>query len=71
MIFLEKFPTLSRAKSNGSTNFVLSIKFAEPSIFRRPPKNLVQLFFTVDRKSSQTKTFSRKVFFMFCLEHFL
>ena len=26
-------------------------------------------FFTVDRKSSRTKTFSRKVIFMFCVKH--
>ena len=44
------------------------------SIFRRPPKKLYflcnsfSLRFT--EKSSQTNTFSRKVFFMFCLEHF-
>ena len=28
------------------------------------------VLFTVDRKFSQTKTFSQKVFFMFCLEFF-
>ena len=28
------------------------------------------VFFMVDRKFPQTKTFSQKVFFMFCLEHF-
>ena len=28
------------------------------------------IFFTVDRKFSQTKTFSQKMFFMFCLEYF-
>ena len=27
------------------------------------------VFFTVDRKFSQTKTFSQKAIFMFCLEH--
>ena len=39
-----------------------------------PLKNLIismqLVFFTVDRKFSQTKAFSQKVFFMFCLEHF-
>ena len=32
--------TLSHAKSNGSINFVLSLKLGSLSIFRRPPKTL-------------------------------
>ena len=43
-------------------------------IFRGPPKTFIfsmqLVLFTVERKSSQTKTFSRNVFFRFCLEHF-
>ena len=65
--------TLGRAKSNGSINFVPSLKLGEDSIFRRPPKILIfsmqLVFFTVERKSSQIKIFFRKVF-MICLEHF-
>ena len=39
-----------------------------------PRKNLIfsmqLVFFTVDKKNSQTETFYKRVFFMFCLEHF-
>ena len=68
------FPTLlSCAKSKRSINFVVSLKL-EDMFFVDPP-NLPQtltysmqlVFFTVERKFSQTKTFSQNVLFMFCL----
>ena len=66
--------TLRCAKSNGTVHFVLSLKLAEPKIFPWPPKTLYFLCNSFSlrfrEKSSQTKTFSRQVFFMFCLEHF-
>ena len=56
----------------GSILFYLK-NWKRSGIFRKSPKtgifSMQLVFFTVDRKSSQTKTFSRKVFFMFSLEH--
>ena len=63
--------TLSRAKANGSINFDISLKLDENSV--DPPKPLYFLcnsFSLRLTKSSETKTFSQKVMFMFCLEHF-
>ena len=67
--------TLSRAKSNGTIHFVLSLKFWRFIVFFvEPPKTLYFLRNSFSlrfrEKSSQIKTFSRKVFFMFCLDYF-
>ena len=65
---------ISRTKSNGTIYFVLSLKLAVPCFLSGPPPNriffLQLVFFTFDTKISQTKTFSQKVFFIFCLELF-
>ena len=67
--------TLRRAKSNGTIHFVLSLKLEQSISFSvDTPKTLYFLCnsFSLQcrEKSSETKKKSRKVFFMFCLEHF-
>ena len=67
--------TLRRAKSNGTIHFVQSLKLEWSISFSADsPKTLYFLCNSFSlwfrEKSSQTKTISRKVFFVFCLEHF-
>ena len=58
--------TLSRVKSNGTINFVLSLKLAESQHFPQTPKNLIfsmqLVFFTVQRKIFTNKNIFLKSF---------
>ena len=61
-------------KCNDNFKFTISLKLNGVKTFLAVPPNAVcfrlLVFFTVDRKSSQTKTFYKNMIYMFFLYHF-
>ena len=71
MIFLDNFLHSESCQIQWNHPFCSISKIGGALAFSVDPQNpyifYATVFFTVDIKFSQTKTFSQKVFFMFCL----